>query len=91
VASKYSAGSEFAAWLFGKRTEQPAKGRASRNKKARSDEQAGRIHGKWINPPTEEQLLEFVREIARLDHESATNVRKARKRVLTPRVKKREE
>jgi hypothetical protein len=44
---------------------------------------------KWINPPSQEQLIEFVRALAvmnaRRDHERATDPKKkSRKRILTP-------
>jgi hypothetical protein len=44
---------------------------------------------RWINPPSQEQLIEFVRALAvrnaRRDHERATNPKKkSRKRILTP-------
>jgi len=44
--------------------------------------------GWWINPPSQEQLREFVRALAvsnaRRDHESSTDPKKkSRKRILT--------
>jgi hypothetical protein len=48
---------------------------------------------KWINPPSQEQLIEFVRALAamhtRIDHERASQPKRRKRQLHLPKDKRR--